>query len=327
MNAFFEQFGDLALRLQQTNMESYIFMDGNINLLDLENADSQTYMNLLFAAGYLQCILKATRMQNVSKSLIDHIHCNSLTNNITSGVFISDISDHFFTFIGSKSASAKHNKIKTTVSHYFSAVNLNLFKRELGGTDWNSVIQSNNVDSAFDCFWSSYSNLYKQTFPLKRKRFNKNFNSINKFMTAGLLISRKTKEKLHLLAVSNPLPMNINSYKTYKSVYQRTIRAAKKLYISDKITENAKNPKKTWQTLNEILGKELKSATVSQININGTVSSDSHMIANHFNQFFTHVGQEISFCPPHCQKTRRLYKLWPSYPSINSPKYNTGAFM
>ncbi len=100
--------------------------------------------------------------------------------------------------------------------------------------------------------------------------------------------------------------MNINNYKTYKSVYQRTIRAAKKLHISDKITENAKNPKKTWQTLNEILGKEIKSATVSQININGTVSSDSHMIANHFNQFFTHVGQEISNSVPPLPKNQKI---------------------
>jgi hypothetical protein len=75
------------------------------------------------------------------------------------------------------------------------------------------------------------------------------------------------------------------------------------LYISGKITENAKNPKKTWQSLNEILGKETKSATVSQININGTVSSDNHMIANHFNQFFTNVGQEISnSVPPTAKK-------------------------
>jgi hypothetical protein len=137
MDAFLEQFGDLAVRLQHTNMESYIFIDANINLLEIENADPQTYLNLLFASGYLQCILKATRLQNASKSLIDHIHCNSLSNDIVSGVLISDISDHFFTFIGSKSASPKHCKIKTTVSRDFSAANLNRFKRELGQADWN----------------------------------------------------------------------------------------------------------------------------------------------------------------------------------------------
>jgi hypothetical protein len=150
----------------------------------------------------------------------------------------------FFTFVGSKSANPSLNKSKTVVSRDFSANNINNFKRDLGLADWNNVMLSNDVDSAFDCFWSTYSTMYKQAFPLKRKRFNKNFNEKNKFMTAGLLVSRRTKDKLHLLAVSDPLPMNINKYKAYKSVYQRTIRAAKKLHISNKIAANAKNPKK-----------------------------------------------------------------------------------
>jgi hypothetical protein len=89
-------FGELLLQLQQTNKESYIFMDANINLLDLNSPDVTNYINLLFAAGYLQSIAKATRIQNVSKSLIDHIHVNSNVNEIVSGVLISDISDHFF---------------------------------------------------------------------------------------------------------------------------------------------------------------------------------------------------------------------------------------
>jgi hypothetical protein len=91
---------------------------------------------------------------------------------------------------------------------------------------------------------------------MKRKRFNKNFNCLNNFMTVGLLTSRRTKNKLHAKAVSEPTFININRYKVYKTVYSRTIRAAKKLYIANKITEKANNPKKTWQTLNELLGKK-----------------------------------------------------------------------
>jgi hypothetical protein len=201
-------------------------------------------MNLLFATGYLQCVLKATRIQNASKTLIDHIHCNSISNNFRTGVFISDISDHFFTFICTSSVSPKLNKTKMTVSRDFSAANLNNFKQGLGLADWANVLQSNNVNSAFDCFWSTYTNLFKLSFPLKRKRFNRNFHCINKFMTTGLLVSRRTKDNLHLLAVSDPSPLNIDKYKTYKSIYQRTIRAAKKLHISNTITANAKKPEK-----------------------------------------------------------------------------------
>jgi hypothetical protein len=155
MELFFESFGDLVLKLQDTNKISYIFMDANINLLDLVNDDSQTYLNLIFAAGFLQCIPKATRIQGASKTLIDHIHCNSSENNIHSGIIVSDISDHFFTFISARSANTSMGKNKTTVSRDFSAANLDKFKRELSLADWDNVIQSNDVDSAFNCFWST----------------------------------------------------------------------------------------------------------------------------------------------------------------------------
>jgi hypothetical protein len=238
---------------------------------------------------------------------IDHIHFNNIRSNISSGVIISDISDHFFTFICSQPDTHKSPSINSTVSRDFSLLNLENFKRDLSVTDWEPVLNANNVENAYDCFWSAYINAYNANFPLKRKRFNKNFNSKNKFMTVGLLTSRRTKNKLFAKAASDPSDQNINRYKLFKTIYQRTIRAAKKLHISDTLRENANNPKKTWQTLNELLGKKAKSDSVSQININGTVSNDSKKIANHFNEFFTNIGQEISNSVPPVTKRPEDY--------------------
>jgi hypothetical protein len=77
-------------------------------------------------------------------------------------------------------------------------------------------------------------------------------------MTAGLLVSRNTKNHLHKKSVANPLPENIQRYKTFKTIYFRVIRAAKKLHITNKINDNIGNSKKTWETLNEVLGKSKK---------------------------------------------------------------------
>ncbi len=141
MEEFQEHFGNLIFELQQTKKESYIFMDANINLLDLEKSDAQTYMNLLFAAGYLQGIFKATRIQNDSKSLIDHIHFNNIQAEISSGVIISDISDHFFTFVCPQSNTLKPPRINKTVSRDFSLQNLENFKRDLSVIDWEPVLK------------------------------------------------------------------------------------------------------------------------------------------------------------------------------------------
>jgi hypothetical protein len=54
------------------------------------------------------------------------------------------------------------------------------------------------------------------------------------------------------------------------------------------------NSKKTWETLNEVLGKSKNSDTISQLNINDIPDSDPTKIANHFNAFFTSIGTKIS---------------------------------
>jgi hypothetical protein len=75
-------------------------------------------------------------------------------------------------------------------------------------------------------------------------------------------------------------------------LYFRTVRDAKKLYFTNKLKDNAANPKKTWDTLNEILGKVKKKETISQININNVPESEPIKIANEFNSFFTTIGQK-----------------------------------
>ena len=105
-------------------------------------------------------------------------------------------------------------------------------------------------------------------------------------MSGGILTSRQTLKKLHKVAVSDPTPTNVDKYKRYKTAYQRILRAAKKLHFARILNDNAGNPKKTWQTLNEMLGKSSGSNTISQLDINGIVECDGTAIANKFNTFF-----------------------------------------
>jgi exonuclease III len=58
MESFFDMFSDLVFRLQQTNSESYIFMDANINLLEINGTVPQSYMNLMFAGVICKALLK-----------------------------------------------------------------------------------------------------------------------------------------------------------------------------------------------------------------------------------------------------------------------------
>ncbi len=79
-------------------------------------------------------------------------------------------------------------------------------------------------------------------FLYQKRDLTKIFTKNKKFMTQGLLISRNTKNNLNKKAKADPNPGNIERYKTYKTLYFRTLRGAKKLYFTNKIKENVANP-------------------------------------------------------------------------------------
>ena len=266
MERFLRKFSELLALIQSKRMEAYVFIDSNIDLLKLDQQNSSNYLNLIIEKSFLQAIAKATRCQNQSKTLIDHILFNLNSELVYSGTVISDISDHFFTFIAPPGhrKHSQHNH-QAVVSRDYSLQNLNHFKRDLAITDWGAVLNSNDVNESYNMFWNSYKECHDANFPLTRKRFNKNFHIKQQFMSQGLLISRNTKNKLHKKATAEPTLGNIERYKTYKTLYFRTVRDAKKLYFTNKLKDNAANPKKTWDTLNEILGKVKKKRPLARL--------------------------------------------------------------
>jgi hypothetical protein len=57
------------------------------------------------------------------------------------------------------------------------------------------------------------------------------------------------------------------------------------------LAENAKNPKKTWETLNEILGKAKQKESLNKINIENVCESDPlnpPSTKEFFFEFFNH---------------------------------------
>ncbi len=295
MDRFLEKFSNLLVDLKATNKSSFVFTDSNINLLNLNSVESSSYLNSFLANGYLQCISKASRIQNDSYSLIDHVLLNHTNNSIYAGTLVSDVSDHFFTFV-MPNVNPKFNQQihKTIVSRNFSQQNLARFKIELGLTNWENVLVQRDVDTAYDAFWNSYLEIYNRTFELKRRRFNKNINKRQNFMTRGLLVSRNTKKTLHKSSISSPSAETIAKYKTSKQ-FIKGLSGLLKYFISLlNLNQMLIIQKKTLETLNEILGKSRGTENIDRININGTSCSEPVEIANHFNKFFTAVGQQIS---------------------------------
>ena len=101
---------------------------------------------------------------------------------ISTGSLVSEVSDHFFSFIstGSKENARQHHK--HIVARDFNPDSFRAFKLDLESAEWEPVYASNNIDVAFDSFWDIYNETFNRAFPLKRKRFNKNVKSKKKMI-------------------------------------------------------------------------------------------------------------------------------------------------
>jgi hypothetical protein len=112
----------------------------------------------------------------------------------------------------------------------YSEQNFQRFKEALHSFSWNSVLAEEDTQTAFNDFSTSLTHLHEVFFPIQTKKFNRNINNIEKWMTKGLLISRQNKFKLSHKCMTEPFPANRLTYKQYRNCYNTTIRAAKKAY-------------------------------------------------------------------------------------------------
>jgi hypothetical protein len=262
---FMHEMDNLLTLIARTNFDSYICLDVNLDILNLTiDEPPAEYLDLIFSHGFLQTVSKATRMQGTSATHLDHILTNSNANPILTGMIICDISDHFMTFICPDLTKTKP-KTKTKIVRQITLDKLETFRRNLGNINWNHVTNCVDADGSYEAFWSTFKPLYDIHFPEVKVRFNKNHHKINDFMTQGLLISRHKKLELQKKSLTNPTPANLATYKNYRNIFNKTIRARKKLFNKDNLEANANDPKKTWQTLNEIVSGEKKHAKIDKI--------------------------------------------------------------
>ena len=301
---FISNLDTLLHNISSEYQSSYICLDSNINTLNISSQHPHfTYLSTIHANGFIQCIDRATRIQDTTHTLIDHILTNTNTNHIICGTLICDVSDHFLTFI---QLSHKHHtsQPKAQLTRNFSDKNIQSFKLGLGTLNWTDVLNCNNVNTCYDMFWDNFNTLYELNFPKIKSCFNKNLHKICNFMTNGLLVSRTTKIKLHKISIQHPTQANISKYKKYRNTFNSLIRASKKLYYESNLSKAKKDPKKTWALLKEAMN--LNSAS-EKIEINGTTLTNKIEIATHFNIHFARAGQLIADNIPPSSRSPESY--------------------
>ena len=155
---FLELLHDLLSNNYFANKTCFVMGDFNLNLLSCnDNPQCQDFLNLMLSKSFIPLTRKPTRMTDVASTLIDNIFVNNGSCDISSGIIVSDLSDHFPIY-ALMSSFVYGNKSRQTVNpsiRVMSESNLNKLRERLGSVDWSTVYNQINIDSSFDIFWIS----------------------------------------------------------------------------------------------------------------------------------------------------------------------------
>ena len=168
---------DLQNTLAKENKESYIMGDINIDLLKFpHHSKTNEYLENIFSQGHIPLITKPTRVTDHSATLIDHIYANKLQITTTSGIVVTDVSDHFGIFTIIKSLSTKTSSLnEVNCFRSFKQENINIFKEKLKTIDFTPVMELQCVNASYNKFMELYMDAYITLhFPSKIKKFKIN---------------------------------------------------------------------------------------------------------------------------------------------------------
>ena len=126
------------------------------------------------------------RITDHTATLIDHIYTNSLSQIISTGILINDISDHFGTYINLKFNSNCINtrpnthELSINIPHRkLTAANIKYFQRLISNESWDTTTQQHTAQDKFNKFIETYTKHYDTAFPetnnaIKRKHQRRN---------------------------------------------------------------------------------------------------------------------------------------------------------
>ena len=296
-------FSDLARVFDIVNNEHktcYIMGDFNIDLLKFSsNNKVSNFVNLIYSNNFFPCIDRPTRITENNATLLDNIITNDTSAKIGSGVFVTDITDHFPIFTttcNSDSNNLNHQSYsKISKVRQLKPDNIRGFKNSLSLTNFNEILSESDPEVAYDKFDTKLNNLLNIHCPIKTSKISKRSTPKKPWVTHSIIKSIRTKDKLYKQYITKPNPETKVKYTKYRNTLNSLLRASKKNHYSSQLNLHKNNMKKTWQTLNSLLGRNKPTKASSYFtDDNGVEIKDPKMIADKFNDFFTNIGPSLA---------------------------------
>lgn len=152
---------------------------GDFNV-DLCKSESVDFLNNLSSCGFVPTINRPTRITNTSISLIDNVLTNvntidSNVNVVSSGILLSDITDHLPIFVSANYKMLPSNEsMSPLLARNYSPNSIENFMSRISNVNWDHVYQSNDANISFNVFSDMFNSICCDYFPFvsvkKRKK-------------------------------------------------------------------------------------------------------------------------------------------------------------
>ena len=188
---------------------------------------------------------------------------------MNSGIICNkSISDHQLIFSCFDSIVNLKSPLTTTNdknSKLYEALNIEIKNTVLVYCNLKTDIHD-DPNTIYDIFEDKLTTAIQKNTTVKQLKFNKFKHKKNPWMSEGLLKSIRFRDKMHLKLKSSrqtaeqyaTLKTNI---KTYNKIIKRLIRKLKRQYMARKFEQCKSNIKKTWNILNDVLGRTKRDTT------------------------------------------------------------------
>lgn len=256
---------------------------------------NQEYLNILSEKGFISLINRETRPE--SGTCIDHIFIRSRIENyenLIAAVLNTNITDHFSQAVQYNQVINLNQHKTIPVKKYYNKINEKKFLQLIRKETWHEVYESLDVEQGCDILITKINVCMKQATEIFKTR---HFQKKKPWITKGLVISIKKRDKLFQNYIRNPMNDELKkTYLTYRNKLNALIKKTKYEYFKNKIEKNRNCSKVLWNVVNEYTNTNRKenSNTDKLVLDNGDEVTDKIMIANEYNKFFSSIGTHLA---------------------------------
>ena len=163
-----------------------------------------------------------------------------------------------------------------------------------------------DTNASYNHFIKTFTMLYDDCFPLI-KQTNVKRKPKKPWISNGLLASIKKKNRLYIAYLRKPSDKSRVKYTLYKNKLTTLVRNSKKQYFYDLFQKCKGNMKKTWNTINDVLGNKKQNVIPNEMYSGKDKYSSREQIVQGFNSYFANIGKKLSDSILHAPNSFKKY--------------------